>query len=280
MMLPGYDGSASRPGCWSRSSRRKLQRVVHGFLVRREGGWAATVSPRTLTRDYLPTRAQSLGPRPEGAERAANRRPVTTIRLVAEHIPARAAPRGYARRRRPVSWMVMWTVRVQPLYPVPAPVAPRRCAGCIPYRVRGAAGAPRRLGYPQLRCLAERAAVIAPRHPGRHRLAARPRRACRPGLGAGAQARRRWHRRVAADQAEVQVPALRATISPLDPGRDDVWVAWQDDAPGRQPVQAGAYRALRQAGVADQRGHRGERARPVRPGVVGQADEHELARAR
>ena len=31
--------------------------------------------------------------------------------------------------------------------------------------------------------------------------------------------------------------------------------------------------------VADQRGHRRERARPIRPRVVGQADEHKLARA-
>ncbi len=47
-----------------------------------------------------------------------------------------------------------------------------------------------------------------------------------------------------------------------------------------QPVQASAHRPLGQAGIADQRGHGRERARPVRPGVVGQADEDELARAR
>ena len=56
-------------------------------------------------------------------------------------------------------------------------------------------------------------------------------------------------------------------------------VARGDNVFGRQPVQAGTYRPLRQPGVADQRGHRRERARAVRPGVVGQADEHELARA-
>jgi len=39
-----------------------------------------------------------------------------------------------------------------------------------------------------------------------------------------------------------------------------------------QAVQAGAYRPLRQARVADQRGRRRERACAVRPGVVGQAD--------
>jgi hypothetical protein len=71
---------------------------------------------------------------------------------------------------------------------------------------------------------------------------------------------------VVADQAEVQVPALRAAVGSLDPGRDDVWVARCDDVLGRQPVQAGADRPLRQAGVADQRGYRRERGRAVRPG--------------
>lgn len=37
---------------------------------------------------------------------------------------------------------------------------------------------------------------------------------------------------------------------------------------------------FRQAGVADQCGHRRERARAVRPGMIGQADEHELAYTR
>jgi len=60
---------------------------------------------------------------------------------------------------------------------------------------------------------------------------------------------------VVADKAEVQVPALRAAVGALDPCRDDVRVARCDDALGRQPVQAGADRPLRQPGVADQRGH-------------------------
>jgi hypothetical protein len=42
----------------------------------------------------------------------------------------------------------------------------------------------------------------------------------------------------------------------------------------------GADRPLRQPGIADQYGHRRERAGTVRPGVVGQAHEHERARAR
>ncbi len=74
---------------------------------------------------------------------------------------------------------------------------------------------------------------------------------------------------VVADQAQVQIPALRPAVGPLDPGRDDVRVARRDDAYGRQPVQAGAHGALRQPGIADQRGHRRERARAVRPGVIG-----------
>jgi len=83
---------------------------------------------------------------------------------------------------------------------------------------------------------------------------------------------------VAADQAQVQVPALRAAVGSLDPHRDDVRVAGQDDARGLQPVQAGPHCPLRKARVADQRRDRRERACAVRPRVVGQADEHELAR--
>src|SRR5215472_18883292 len=82
-----------------------------------------------------------------------------------------------------------------------------------------------------------------------------------------------------ADQAEVQAPALRAAVGALDPCRDDARAAGWDDALGRQPVQADADRPLRRPGIADQRGHRRERARAARPGVVGQADDHELARA-
>jgi hypothetical protein len=84
---------------------------------------------------------------------------------------------------------------------------------------------------------------------------------------------------VVADQTQVQIPALRTAVGPLDPRRDDVRVARRDDALTRQPVQAGAYRPLGQPGVADQRSHGRERADAVRPRVVGQADEYELARA-
>jgi hypothetical protein len=84
---------------------------------------------------------------------------------------------------------------------------------------------------------------------------------------------------VVAGQGEVQVPALGAPVGALDPRRDEVRVARPDDAPGFEPVETGAYRALGQAGVAHQRGHRRERPAPVRPGMIGQADEHELARA-
>jgi hypothetical protein len=86
-------------------------------------------------------------------------------------------------------------------------------------------------------------------------------------------------RQVVADHGEVQVPALGPPVGPLDPSGHDVRIAWLDDARGLQPVQAGPHRPLRQAGVADQRGHRRERPGAVRAGVVGQADEHELARA-
>jgi hypothetical protein len=77
----------------------------------------------------------------------------------------------------------------------------------------------------------------------------------------------------------VHVPALRAAVGSLDPGCDDVRIAGRDDALGLQSVQAGAYRPFRQPGVADQRGYRRECACAVRPGMVGQADQHELARA-
>ncbi|MGP0027274.1 MAG: hypothetical protein ACLPKE_28535, partial [Streptosporangiaceae bacterium] len=61
------------------------------------------------------------------------------------------------------------------------------------------------------------------------------------------------------DQAQVQVPAQRAPVGSLDPGRDDVRVARGDDALGLQPVQARAHCPLGQAGIADQRGHGRER---------------------
>jgi crotonobetainyl-CoA hydratase len=41
------------------------------------------------------------------------------------------------------------TVRVQPLHPVPAVVAPRSRGGCTPSAARGATAAPRQPGYPQ-----------------------------------------------------------------------------------------------------------------------------------
>lgn len=72
---------------------------------------------------------------------------------------------------------------------------------------------------------------------------------------------------VVAGQGEVQVPALGAPVGALDPRREKVRVARPDDAPGLQPVQTGAHRALGQAGVAHQRGHRRERPAPVRPGM-------------
>jgi hypothetical protein len=77
----------------------------------------------------------------------------------------------------------------------------------------------------------------------------------------------------------VHVPALRAAVGSLDPGCDDVRIAGRDDALGLQSVQADAYRPFRQPGVANQRGYRRECACAVRPGMVGQADQHELARA-
>jgi hypothetical protein len=38
--------------------------------------------------------------------------------------------------------------------------------------------------------------------------------------------------KVVADQAQVQVPALRAAVGALDPGRDNARVARRDDALG------------------------------------------------
>ncbi len=52
---------------------------------------------------------------------------------------------------------------------------------------------------------------------------------------------------IAADQAQVQIPALGAPVGALDPRGDDVRVARRDDAHGLQPVQAGA---LGQAGCS------------------------------
>ena len=188
----------------------------------------------------------------------------------------RTAPRAQARRRA-VPGMVLCTVRVQPLHPVPAPVAPRRCAGCTPSRKRGAAAAPRPPSYPQL------AAGVGVRW--LHPVARGVRTAC-PVLSSLAPGRELvlphadvGCRQVVADHGEVQVPALGPPVGPLDPSGHDVRIAWLDDARGLQPVQAGPHRPLRQAGVADQRGHRRERPGAVRAGVVGQADEHGLARA-
>lgn len=75
---------------------------------------------------------------------------------------------------------------------------------------------------------------------------------------------------VAADLAQVQVPALRAPVRALDPRSHDVRVTRRDHALCRQAVQARTYRALRQRGVADQSRHRRERPaahnpRSVRP---------------
>ncbi len=85
---------------------------------------------------------------------------------------------------------------------------------------------------------------------------------------------------VLAHQAQAQVPALRPPVRSLDPRRHDVRVARRDDGRGLQPVQARAHRALRQPGVPNQGGRRRERARAIRPRVVRQAGQHELARAR
>jgi hypothetical protein len=56
---------------------------------------------------------------------------------------------------------------------------------------------------------------------------------------------------VVADQAEVQVPALRTPVGAHDPRRDNVRTAGPDDPPSLQPIQARAHCPLRQAGVAD-----------------------------
>ncbi len=73
---------------------------------------------------------------------------------------ARAVGAG-ARGRRTVPWMVLWTVRVQPLHPVAEMAAPRYCGGCTPFGPRGAAVAPRWHRYPQP--FQMRGAAVAPR---------------------------------------------------------------------------------------------------------------------
>jgi len=112
--------------------------------------------------------------------------------------PNRRSPPGRAVRahtgRRTVHWVVSSTVRVQPLHPVPALIAPRPRAGCTPFPARGATAAPRWAGYPQPRCRWPRGAVVAPRQTGRQCRAAQPERACCPALETDAQGRRRRRR--------------------------------------------------------------------------------------
>jgi hypothetical protein len=81
------------------------------------------------------------------------------------------------------------------------------------------------------------------------------------------------------DHAKVQVPALWPPAGALDPCRDDARVAQRDDALGLQPVQARADRAPGAARCSGPAWPPAGRGRVVRPGVAGQAGEHELARA-
>jgi len=84
--------------------------------------------------------------------------------------------------------------------------------------------------------------------------------------------------KVTADQAEVQVPALRPPTRALDPRRHDVRVAGPDDALGFQPVQEGG--TVRPDGTAWRtRATTDGKAQSHRAGVAGQAGEHELAGA-
>lgn len=98
--------------------------------------------------------------------------------------PLRAASRACAQRRR----AVLRIVRVQPLHPVAALIAPRRRAGCTPSRARGAMAAPRPRYSQQYQPPQQRGAIAAPRSPRRHRPAAQTQRAWRPGQGTGAPA--------------------------------------------------------------------------------------------
>ena len=103
-----------------------------------------------------------------------------------------------------------------------------------------------------------------------------------PGGQAGELAFQRRHvllGQVVPDQAQVQVPTPRPPVGPLDPRRHHGGVARPDQARSFQPAKARPHGTLRQTGVAHQRPHRRERAATIRTRVVGQANEHELARA-
>ncbi len=146
---------------------------------------------------------------------------------------------------------------------------------CMLVRMRGAAGC-----TPSARLSAVRAGAgdctpsAASPASGQVAAAALARRPgnCAPGLQC-------QPRSVVPDQAQVQVPALWTPIGALDPRRGNVRVAAPDDP--RPPAGPGRCAPpTPTSGVADQRGHRREHAHAVQLGVVGQADKHELARAR
>ena len=84
---------------------------------------------------------------------------------------------------------------------------------------------------------------------------------------------------VVADQVHGQVPALRPLAGPPDPGGDDRRVTRPDHTVGLEPVQRGPHGALGQVGVADQGAHARECSGTVRAGMIGQPDQHGLARA-
>jgi len=163
------------------------------------------------------------------------------VPMIGEELADRAAAIGRtasrclerALGRRAVRWMVPWTVRVQPLHPVTAPVAPRRNARCTPCR-------------PGVQWLHPVGWVIR-------------------GLRCGVRRLRPVRMSVTAWPARRQVPALGTPVGAADARRDDARIAGRDDALGLQPVQAGAYCPLGQAGVADQRGDGRERARAIGP---------------
>jgi hypothetical protein len=175
------------------------------------------------------------------------------------------ADKPHARRGAPVIDLLPLSSAAAPqrfgcnrCIPWPRGLHLRRCAGCTSSRSRGATVAPRDL----------RAWRDAGLHPVRTAFKMDPPDGVSPARRTGDGASRHGRvglAKVAAGQAEVQVPALGVPTGVLDPYRDDIRVARPDHALGLQPVQAGAHRALGQPGVTDQRGHRRERSAAVRP---------------
>jgi len=156
---PHHGGRADRPpgGAGSSAGDSLVASTAHGF---RTPSLFAPVNPASAAGVHPMLRAVSTA----GASLAR----WSAVRRQAWPSPAKNSPigppphspsssAGSASRARAGaadgSPGVLRTVRVQPLHPVPAPVAPRRHAGCTPFPPRGATAAPRRLNFHRLALL-------------------------------------------------------------------------------------------------------------------------------